>query len=220
MEILYENRACIACVKPVGVLSQKGRRGEENMVTLLERMQRGSLGSIYLIHRLDKEVGGVMIFAKSHDAASKLANAVEKREIRKEYLAVLRGVPEQTEGELRDWLWRDEALKKTVVVDRAHRGAKEAKLLYRVLAMTEGESGPLSLVQIQLHTGRNHQIRVQFSSRHLPLYGDDRYGGFAEAAPALWAFRLTFPDPLGGERTVMKLPSGGVWERFRLNELL
>ncbi|MGM9618253.1 MAG: RluA family pseudouridine synthase [Oscillospiraceae bacterium] len=221
MDILYENRECIACVKPAGVLSQKGKPGERDMVSLLEARQRksGGLGGVYLIHRLDREVGGVMVFARSHGAAELLARASEQRQLRKEYLAVLRGVPAAPEGTLRDWLARDEKQRKTICVDRAHRGAKEAALSYRVLETVETAAGPQALAHILLHTGRNHQIRVQFASRGTPVLGDERYGGGEEGGMALWAFRLTFPDPLGGTRTVSALPSGGVWERFRLENL-
>lgn len=218
MEILFENRECLACVKPAGVLSQKGRPGEKDMVTELSR-QCGGLGGVYLVHRLDREVGGVMVFARTHGAAELLTRASERRELSKEYLAVVEGVPAAPEGELRDFLFRDERLKKTVTVDRAHGGAKEARLSYRVLATAETAAGPRTLVQIRLHTGRNHQIRVQFASRGTPIAGDERYGhGGGEMA--LWAFRLRFPDPCGGERTVTALPRGGVWEPFELAALV
>lgn len=220
MEILFENQECLACVKPAGVLSQKGRPGEKDMVTELEKQLRksGGLGSVYLIHRLDREVGGVMVFAKSHGAAELLAGASERRELRKEYLAVVEGVPANAEGELRDFLARDEKLRKTVTVDRAFKGAKEARLSYRVVETIETDAGSLTLVQIRLHTGRNHQIRVQFSSRGTPIVGDDRYGHAGEQM-ALWAFRLNFPDPLGGSRSVTALPAGGVWDRFDMTKI-
>ena len=212
MEILFENRECLACVKEPGILSQKGKPGEKDMVTLLQKQHSG-FGGIYLIHRLDKEVGGVMVFGKTHGAAELLASASENHKLCKEYLAVVQGVPEQAEGELKDYLARSDALRKTVTVDKSFRGAKEARLSYRVVETKETAEGALTLVQIRLHTGRNHQIRVQFSSRGLPIVGDERYGSGGEQM-ALWAFRLTFPDPCGGNKTVMKLPSGGVWEQF------
>ncbi len=217
MEILFENKECLACVKEPGILSQKGKPGEKDMVTLLERQHSG-FGGIYLIHRLDKEVGGVMVFGKTHSAAEMLAQASEHHQLRKEYLAVVQGVPQQAEGELKDYLARNDALRKTVTVDPSFRGAKEARLSYRVLETVETEQGPLSLVQIRLHTGRNHQIRVQFSSRGLPIVGDERYGR-GGGQMALWSFRLTFPDPCGGNRTVTALPGGGVWDRFSLKDL-
>lgn len=217
MEILFENKECLACVKEPGILSQKGKPGEKDMVTELQKQHSG-FGGIYLIHRLDKEVGGVMVFGKSHGAAELLARASEQHQLRKEYLAVVQGVPEQAEGELKDYLARNDALRKTVTVDPSFRGAKEAKLSYRVVETRETEQGPLTLVQIRLHTGRNHQIRVQFSSRALPIVGDERYGT-GGAQMALWSFRLTFPDPCGGCRTVTALPSGGVWDEFSFENL-
>lgn len=228
MEILFENRECLACVKPAGILSQKGRAGERDMVTALTR-QCGGLGGIYLVHRLDREVGGVMVFAKSHGAAELLTRASERRELTKEYLAILAGVPAEPTGELRDFLLRDERQHKTVTVDRAHAGAKEARLSYETLQTIDTATGPRTLVRVRLHTGRNHQIRVQFASRGTPILGDERYGiPLAENARcgtggemALWAFRLRFPDPCGGApRTVTALPTGGVWQRFDLPVLL
>ena len=221
MEILYENKNCLAAVKPVGVLSQQGRRGEADMVTLLTQTQKGTLGSIYLIHRLDKEVGGVMLFAKSHAAASFYASAVENRKVCKEYLAVVRGTLDAPAGEWRDWLFRDETKHRTVTVDAHHKGAKEAQLRYKLLDTKLADGEPLSLLRIELLTGRNHQIRVQCASRHLPLWGDGLYGnGERDGAPALFAWRLRFPEMAGGEKTVSALPSGGIWDRFSFADIL
>ena len=221
MEILYENKNCLVAVKPVGVLSQKGRPGEQDMVTLLSQTQKGSLGGIYLIHRLDKEVGGVMLFAKNHAAASFYASAVESRKVRKEYLAIVRGVPEESAGDWKDYLFRDETKHKTITVAANHKGAKEARLRYELLdtKLIDGET--LSLLCIELLTGRNHQIRVQCASRHLPLLGDCLYGnGDMHTVPALFAWRLCFPEMSGGEKAVFALPSGGIWDRFSLSDLL
>lgn len=218
MEILFENRECLVCVKPAGVLSQRGRAGEKDMVTALSR-QCGGLGGIYLVHRLDREVGGVMVFARTHGAAELLTRASERRELTKEYLAVIEGIPAAPEGELRDFLFRDATQKKTVTVAAQHRGAKEARLRYETLATVETAVGIRTLVRIRLLTGRNHQIRVQFASRGTPIVGDGRYGS-GGGEMALWAFRLRFPDPCGGERTVTALPHGGVWEPFELEALV
>lgn len=218
MEILFENRECLVCVKPAGVLSQRGRAGEQDMVTALSR-QCGGLGGVYLVHRLDREVGGVMVFARTHGAAELLTRASERRELTKEYLAVVEGVPAAPEGELRDFLFRDETQKKTVTVAAQHRGAKEARLRYETLATVETAAGVRTLVRIRLLTGRNHQIRVQFASRGTPIVGDGRYGS-GGGEMALWAFRLRFPDPCGGERTVTALPRGGVWKPFELEALV
>ena len=221
MEILYENKNCLAALKPVGVLSQKGKPGEQDMVTLLTQTQKGSLGSIYLIHRLDKEVGGVMLFAKSHAAASFYASAVENRKVQKEYLAVVHGTPEAPTGEWKDFLFRDEAKRRSITVAAKHKGAKEARLCYELLETKELGGETASLLRIELLTGRNHQIRVQCASRHLPLLGDGLYGDAGEGeTPALFAWRLHFPEMTGGEKTVYALPSGGIWDRFPINKLI
>lgn len=217
MEILYENKNCLVAVKAVGVLSQKGRKGDSDMVTLLSQTQKGSLGSIYLIHRLDKEVGGVMLFAKNHAAASFYASAVENRKVQKEYLAVVRGIPEAPKGEWRDFLFRDEEKRRTITVAAGHKGAKEARLRYELLETKVVGGETVSLLRIELLTGRNHQIRVQCASRHLPLLGDGLYGEAKDGeAPALFAFRLCFPEMTGGEKTVSALPSGGIWDEFSI----
>ena len=220
MEILYEDRRCLVAVKPAGVPSQRGKDGERDVVSLLEeqrRRQQGGFGYLYLIHRLDREVGGLLLLGKDHAAAEFLASAMEGRQVRKEYLAILRGVPKQERGTLRDYLLRDAAEKKTVVAGSGRPGAKEAVLDYRTLETRETAEGPLTLVRILLHTGRTHQIRVQFASRGTPILGDARYGK-AEgpgAAPALWAYRLTFPMVEGGgASTALRLPEGEPWTQF------
>ena len=218
--ILYEDKDIIVAVKPAGLSSQQ--EPGENMVSLLEKhlRQKGEISSIYLVHRLDRDVGGVMVHAKSHSAAGALATAMEKRQTEKEYLAVLRGIPAAKEAELKDHLWKDPAARKTKVVDPSHKGAKEALLSYRLLDTIEDESSPLSLVRIQLHTGRNHQIRVQFSSRSLPLYGDGKYGSAEEKSSiALFSCRLGFSHPVTQKKlSFFAAPKGGVWERFSIPE--
>lgn len=218
LNILYEDKELIVAVKPVGVSSQQ--EAGENMVALLEQhlRQKGEIGSIYLIHRLDRDVSGVMVYAKNHGTASTIASAMEKRQTEKEYLAVVCGVPAVESGDLKDYLWKDPAAKKTKVVDPSHKGAKEALLSYRLLETAETENGPLSLLRIRLHTGRNHQIRVQFASRGLPLFGDGKYGAAQEnSSIALFSCRLGFPHP-DSKKTVsfFAQPSGGVWEMFSL----
>ena len=200
LNILYEDNELIVAVKPAGVSSQQ--EAGENMVTLLERhlRKKGEIGSIYLIHRLDRDVGGVMVYAKNHGAAGVIASAMEKRQTEKEYLAVVCGVPATESGDLKDYLWKDPAAKKTKVVDPSHKGAKEALLSYRLLETTDTENGPLSLVRIRLHTGRNHQIRVQFASRNLPLVGERKYSTLPdECNIALWSYRIALSHPVTGE---------------------
>ena len=186
IEILYEDKHLIFAVKPVGVLSQKG--DGENMVDLLSQGR----GQVYPVHRLDRAVGGVMVFAKTSDCAAKLSATVSRNERVKEYVAVLCGIPEDESGILKDLLFKDSSKNKSFVVKRQRKGVKEASLEYRLLSTADN----LSLVKIKLHTGRTHQIRVQFSSRKMPLLGDGKYGGKSnKCTVALWAHTLSFVHP-------------------------
>ncbi len=183
--IFQQNREWVLCQKPAGVLSQSGKPEEETMVTLLER-QLG--GEVYPVHRLDREVGGVMVYARTQTAAAALSRLVQQGTMTKEYLAVVRGCPERDAGVLEDLLFHDQRNNKSYVVKRERKGVKKARLSYRVLA----RAGEASLVQVRLFTGRTHQIRVQFASRGMPLLGDARYGG-GSGKLALWSVRLRFP---------------------------
>lgn len=192
--ILYHDKQLVACIKPVGILSQSD--GQEDMVRLLAQ-QLG--GEIYALHRLDRNVGGVMIFARTKRAASALSEQIRQGLFVKRYLAAVQGVPEPSEGEMRDLLFKDSRKNKSFVVDRARKGTKEALLEYRVIGAGEGSGGAYSLVEVRLHTGRTHQIRVQFSSRRMPLLGDGKYGSRdAGCEIALWSHRVTFTHPEGG----------------------
>ncbi len=208
LSILKQDSSRVFCVKPPGVLSQAAPGQEESMLSLLER-QLG--GPVWPVHRLDQAVGGVMVFARTQAAAGALSQAVARRLVQKEYLAVLRGRPAQAEGELRDLLYWDSARGKSFVVSRMRRGVKEASLSYRLLA----EEGGLSLAHVLLHTGRSHQIRVQFASRGTPLLGDGRYGGGAGPV-ALWGWRLSCPGCEGVRPfAVSAAPEGALWSPFR-----
>ena len=192
LRILFENDEFLVAIKPVGLLSQPGKEG--NFPALLEKHLRssGQLGAIYPVHRLDRDVGGVMVYAKVHSAAQKLSVAMENRETKKEYLAIVCGVPVPSCGEMTDYLWRDLKAHQVKTAEPSHAGAKFASLSYRVLQTVSVERyGLLSLCSIQLHTGRNHQIRVQFASRNLPLLGDDKYGEQADCTIALWSQSLS-----------------------------
>jgi 23S rRNA pseudouridine1911/1915/1917 synthase len=171
--------------------------------------------TVRTVHRLDRAVGGLTVLARTQAAAASLIEQIAARTAEKEYLAVLRGVPEQDEATLEDLLFHDSRTNKTFVVARPRKGVREAKLSYRVVGRAEGESGPLTLVRVRLHTGRTHQIRAQFSHRGLPLLGDIRYGSKAQHGPALFACRLCFDHPTTGERMQFELlPTGEPWERF------
>lgn len=175
MEILYSDPEIVVCVKPVGMDSE-------------HEVPQALGGEIYPVHRLDKNVGGVMVYAKKKTAAAALSKAVQEGTMVKEYVAMVHGAPPE-EGDWEDLLWKDSAKNKVFVVKRERRGVKKARLEYKRLR--EGET---SLVRIRLHTGRSHQIRVQFSSRGFPLVGDHKYGSRDEKSePMLFSCCLSFP---------------------------
>lgn len=179
MEILFSDKDLILCVKPVGLDS-------EHEVPAALKEQLG--GEVFPIHRLDKNAGGVMIFARTKQAAAALSKAVQEGTLVKEYVALVHGDP----GEAGDWtdlLWKDSAKNKVFVVKRERKGVKKARLEFTGLSQSEN-----ALVRIRLHTGRSHQIRVQFASRGFPLLGDHKYGARDNSpAPMLFSCCLTFP---------------------------
>ena len=179
MDILYSDRDLAVCVKPVGLDSE-----QEVPAALKEQLG----GEIFPIHRLDKNVGGVMVYARTKQAAAALSKAVQEGSMVKEYVAMVHGTPPE-EGDWTDLLWKDSRKNKVFVVKRERGGVKKARLEFHRL--TAGEE---SLVRIRLHTGRSHQIRVQFSSRGFPLVGDHKYGSRDEkTAPMLFSCCITFP---------------------------
>ena len=179
MEILYSDKDVAVCVKPVGLDS-------EAEVPAALKTQLG--GEIFPLHRLDKNVGGVMVYARTKKAAAALSSAIQKGEMIKEYVALVHGQPEKT-GDWTDLLFKDSRKNKVFVVKKARAGVKEARLAYRCLTQDEQ-----SLVHVRLYTGRSHQIRVQFSSRGFPLVGDHKYGSrAAQTAPQLFSCRIRFP---------------------------
>ena len=219
VRILYQDRYLVLCVKPVGVLSEDSDAGA-CMPALLRAHYRALGESDYIatVHRLDRLVGGVMLFSRRREVTGKLTAAVAEHRIVKEYLAVLRGTPEQDEATLTDLLFRDAAHNKSYVVKRMRKGVREAKLSYRTLAETD----KLTLVRVRLFTGRTHQIRVQFSSRGLPLLGDIRYGSKdANCSTALWSYRLALIHPITGERidVTQPPPEQYPWNLFNCDEL-
>ncbi|MDO4811803.1 MAG: RluA family pseudouridine synthase [Eubacteriales bacterium] len=204
LTILYEDAHLVICLKPVGVLSEDSEKGR-CMPALLREHYRAQGKSDYIatVHRLDKIVGGVMVFSRRREVTGKLIAAIAQHEITKEYLAVLRGHPEKPEDTLTDLLFRDAAHNKSYVVKRMRKGVREARLSYREIGRTD----ELSLVRIRLHTGRTHQIRVQFSSRGLPLLGDIRYGSRDDrCSAALWSCRLSLRHPVTGQMLEVTAP--------------
>lgn len=192
-KILYDDSEIVVCQKPVGIVSEETASGD-GLADMLRNQLGGYIGTV---HRLDRAVGGVMVYAKSKRAAAALSAAVQERTFTKEYLAVVHGAPEATCGRMTDLLFHDRSKNKTFTVDRERRGVKEAILDYEVLRTWECELyGKVSLVKIALLTGRTHQIRVQFSSRGMPLIGDGKYGAHDRCDIRLFCHRLTFWHPL------------------------
>lgn len=208
MDILYEDPYLVIAVKPVGVLSEDSPDAP-CMPALLRQHYReaGQPDFIATVHRLDKAVGGVMVFSRRSDVTGKLTALVAARSITKEYLAVLRGHPEKASDTLTDLLFRDSRINKSYVVQRMRKGVREATLDYTEVGRTDA----YSLVQVHLHTGRTHQIRVQFSHRGLPLLGDVRYGSKAPCSPALWSCRLVFTHPFTGKPIDVSCPPPETW---------
>lgn len=199
MELLYEDRHLCLAIKPVGILSEDHPTRRCMPQLLREHFQsQHKPDAISTVHRLDLHVGGIMLFSRSSAVTGKLTGLIARHEIEKEYLAILRGRPEKDEDTLTDLLFHDSTKNKSFVVQRERKGVREARLSYRVLGYHEQEG--LTLVKVRLHTGRTHQIRVQFSHRKLPLLGDIRYGSKADCSPALWSHHLAFTHPVTKKR--------------------
>ncbi len=208
MEILYSDDDIVLCIKPPRVLSTDEPGG-------LPELVRQALGTedIRTVHRLDRVVSGVMVLARSAQAASALSSQIRDGGFGKSYLAVVHGCPEAEEGTYVDLLLRDKRERKTYVVQTPAKGVQEAILDYRLLGHREG----LSKVAITLRTGRTHQIRAQFSSRNLPLVGDRKYSLNEDGCEiALWSHRVAFSHPVSGKAMefTAEPPQQWPWDLF------
>lgn len=193
MEVLFEDKNLIVAIKERGLLSEE-HESKPNMVRSLKEVTGGE---IYPVHRLDKDVGGVMVYAKTKSAAASLSAQAGDRTMKKTYLAILHGKPQEESGTLEDLLFFDKGKNKSFVVKKERRGVKKALLNYRVISQKDGNA----LTEIELLTGRTHQIRVQFASRKMPLFGDRRYGAKDESRIiALWSKEISFLHPVTKER--------------------
>ena len=198
MNIIFEDNDIIVCIKPVGILSQKDASGKVNMIDLLENLCDCE---VYPLHRLDREVGGIMVFAKTKYAAAKLSADITNHNFKKEYIAYVHSKPKTQTGEMRDFLFKDSSKNKSYVVRCERKGVKMALLEYTLLETFEIEGEIYSKVRVLLHTGRTHQIRVQFASRKMPLAGDRKYGArdsFKQIG--LWSYKITFTHPTNKEK--------------------
>ena len=198
MNLLFEDNHIIVCIKPAGISSQE-RPDKKDMVNELMRHcenQGASQPQIFPVHRLDTATGGIMVYAKTKTAAAFLSNEITLNNFQKEYLAIVHGVPEEKTAVLEDLLFKDTRKNKSYVVKRERKGVKKASLTYTLIKTYTDNKDTYSLLKIRLHTGRTHQIRVQFASRKMPLLGDGKYGA-ADNIPTLGLFScsLSFAHP-------------------------
>ena len=217
IKVLYEDNHLLGAEKPVNMpVCEDDSRDRDFLNECREyiRVKYQKPGNVYLglVHRLDRPVGGAMIFAKTSKAASRLSDAIRKNELHKTYLAVLDGIPEKKSGVLVDYLLKDRSTNTVTVSDEAH--GKRSELSYDTLAVKDGKA----LVKIRLKTGRSHQIRVQFSSRGTPLMYDQRYHpNPGKGQIALWAYELEFVHPVKKETVVIRSlpPDTDPWNLFK-----
>ena len=195
LKVLHNDNDYIICQKDAGVLSEHSQCDKNNMPSFIAEYLSEKEESVYPVHRLDSIVGGIMVYALNKKCAAHLSRIISENAMQKCYLAVIHGCPDEEKGVFKDLLFKDSRKNKSFVVNRMRKGVKEASLEYEVLKTAEYDGKIYSLVKILLHTGRTHQIRVQFSSRKMPLVGDRRYGsGKDDCSIALWSYSLSFPD--------------------------
>ncbi len=220
IKVIYEDNHLLVVEKPVNILSQGDDTNDVDMVNLLKKYVKEKYnkpGNVYigLVHRLDRPVGGAMVFAKTSKAASRLSDQVRTKKLKKTYRAVIHGTMNKKEDILKDYLYKNKKTNMVSVVKKDHKESKDAELSYKTLSTKEG----LSLVEIDLKTGRSHQIRVQFSSRKHPLFGDQRYGKDLNKVGqqiALWSHSLEFEHPTTKEvlKFVSNPPKEYPWNLF------
>ncbi len=204
VKVIFEDNHIIVVEKPVNIPSQGDKTGDEDMLTiikkyLIEKYNKKGEAYLGLVHRLDRPTGGVMVFAKTSKAASRLSEQIREKVFEKEYLCIVDGKLEEQNGEYEDYLVKNEKNNLSRISDQKNKNAKIAKLYYKVLKYNEETN--LSLVRVKLYTGRHHQIRVQFASRNHSLYGDQKYGTRGRGKQlCLWAYKISFLHPISKER--------------------
>ena len=200
LKVLYEDNHIIVVEKPVNIPSQGDKTEDLDMLTIIKeysRVKYNKPGNVYLglIHRLDRPVGGVMVFAKTSKAASRLSEQVREKIFKKRYLVIVDGKLEKEKGIFQDYLLKNERANISKVVKEGKKNSKFAELDYEVLKYDKENN--ISLVKVNLHTGRHHQIRVQFASRNHAIYGDQKYGSRGQRQQiCLWAYSLTIKHPI------------------------
>ena len=222
--ILFEDQAILVCEKPIGMPSQSDKSRDIDLITSLkltmfERDQMTEEPSLFIVNRLDRPVGGVMVLAKTKEAAAELSRQIREHTFEKNYQAVVCGYPEEEFGSMTDYLLKDGKSNTTKVVSKKTQGAKIAELDYELIDSIETKEGVLSWLMITLHTGRHHQIRVQFASRDLGLYGDTKYNPRFQKEKkkyrelGLYSTRIAFKHPVSKEKISFKTdPQGQAFE--------
>ncbi len=209
LNVIYEDNHIIVVEKPVNIPSQGDKTGDIDMLTLVKQYIKEKYhkpGEVYLglIHRLDRPVGGVMVFAKTSKSAGRLSEQVRTKQFKKKYLVIADGKLEKKKGSLQDYLWKNERLNTSKVVEEGTKNSKLALLDYEVLKYQDDIN--LSLVKVNLHTGRHHQIRVQFSHAGHSIYGDQKYGTRGRGKQiCLWAYELTIFHPITKEEMIFQV---------------
>ena len=225
MKILYEDKYLIVCEKPIGVESQLSSAGKPDMITLLSeyRKEKGEDSYVGLVHRLDRPTGGVMVFAKTSKAASRLSEQMKNGDFDKTYFAVVCGRPREQKAKIISFLKKDEKTNTAMIVPQSTTGAKRAELDYEMLEY-DSESDR-ALVKVKLYSGRGHQIRVQLKSIKCPIYGDQKYGG--ESMPKvmlhLFAAELCFLHPTTKQKMIFRVyppENKDAWGEFNLEKHL
>ncbi|CEO16239.1 pseudouridine synthase RsuA-like [[Clostridium] sordellii] len=222
INVIYEDNHLLVVEKPVNVLSQGDDTNDKDMVNLLKnylKVKYNKPGNVFvgLVHRLDRPVGGIMVFAKTSKAASRLSEQVRNKSFKKTYRAVLNGNMKKDKDILKDFLYKNKKTNMVSVVNKNHKDAKDAELSYETISKNE----KFSMVQVDLKTGRPHQIRVQFSSRNHPLFGDQRYGQHINKKGdqiALWSYKIEITHPTTKEKMefICNPPNNYPWNLFEV----
>ncbi|CEK36295.1 MAG: RluA family pseudouridine synthase [Paraclostridium sordellii] len=222
INVIYEDNHLLVVEKPVNVLSQGDDTNDKDMVNLLKnylKVKYNKPGNVFvgLVHRLDRPVGGIMVFAKTSKAASRLSEQVRNKSFKKTYRAVLNGNMKKDKDILKDYLYKNKKTNMVSVVNKNHKDAKDAELSYETISKNE----KFSMVQVDLKTGRPHQIRVQFSSRNHPLFGDQRYGQHINKKGdqiALWSYKIEITHPTTKEKMefICNPPNNYPWNLFEV----